>query len=482
MALIFHSKLSVDLSQILNDADDFNVIIRVGENKNTKEFHAHSVILRARSPYFKRAFSTEWIIKKDDVIMFNKPNITPIVFEMILKYIYTGELDLTKYQGKNILELLIASDELLLEELFNNVQEYLFENQKTWFQQNFVLVLHTVFKIANCKKLQDYCFEFICEDPEPFVTSEVFPSLDEDILFDLFKRDDFRIEEIIAWDCLIKWGIEQTPGLGSENNDRTKWNNEEYESLKETLKQFIPIIRFVEISSKDYYDKVRPYKAIIPNKIYEEIEEFYFKSTLPKTTTLPPRIGKSYIESKIIRLNSISIITNWIDKKDSNDIRDKNDLIYKFELIYRGSKDGINNNSCNNKCNLQEPVLILIKCKNLKKIFGGYSSVGFYHHMRNEYQNKYITSDDNFVFSFEGKNDIQNMKLGRVISNVNVVYNNYFGDCGFDFGGGDLNMQNDNLYIKNSNYQHTNNNGIYIIEEIEAFRKQDFIRFESNFH
>ena len=85
MALILHSKLSEDLSQILNDADDFNVIIRVGENKNTKEFRAHSVILRARSPYFKSAFSSNWITKKNDTIMFNKPNITPIVFEMILK-------------------------------------------------------------------------------------------------------------------------------------------------------------------------------------------------------------------------------------------------------------------------------------------------------------------------------------------------------------------------------------------------------------
>jgi len=45
----FHSGLSKDFSSILHDADDFNVIIRVGENKNTKEFRAHSVILRARS-------------------------------------------------------------------------------------------------------------------------------------------------------------------------------------------------------------------------------------------------------------------------------------------------------------------------------------------------------------------------------------------------------------------------------------------------
>ncbi len=85
MTSMFHSGLSRDLSLILYDADDFNVIIQVGENQNTKEFRAHSVILRARSPYFKSAFSSNWTIKKDDMIMFNKPNITPIVFDIILK-------------------------------------------------------------------------------------------------------------------------------------------------------------------------------------------------------------------------------------------------------------------------------------------------------------------------------------------------------------------------------------------------------------
>ncbi len=88
MTLILHSSLSKELSLILDDADDYNVIIRVGENQNAKEFHAHSVILvilRARSPYFKSALSTNWITKKDNMITFSKPNITPTVFDMILK-------------------------------------------------------------------------------------------------------------------------------------------------------------------------------------------------------------------------------------------------------------------------------------------------------------------------------------------------------------------------------------------------------------
>src|ERR1044071_9548000 len=64
--------------------DDFNVIIQVGKGHDTKEFRAHSAILEARSSYFKIAFSSNWIVKKDNMIMFNKPNITPIVFDMVL--------------------------------------------------------------------------------------------------------------------------------------------------------------------------------------------------------------------------------------------------------------------------------------------------------------------------------------------------------------------------------------------------------------
>jgi len=86
MTLQLHSNLSKDLSLILDDADYYNVIIQVDENENTKEFHTHSVILHARSLYFKGALSSCWVTKRNDMFIFNKPNITPNVFEMILRY------------------------------------------------------------------------------------------------------------------------------------------------------------------------------------------------------------------------------------------------------------------------------------------------------------------------------------------------------------------------------------------------------------
>jgi hypothetical protein len=86
MASEFLRGLSQDLSQLLNDADDYNVVIKVGESSNTKEFRAHSSILRARSPYFKKAFSqNRGVTKKNDIFNLTKPNISPIVFDMIIR-------------------------------------------------------------------------------------------------------------------------------------------------------------------------------------------------------------------------------------------------------------------------------------------------------------------------------------------------------------------------------------------------------------
>ena len=140
---------------------------------------------------------------------------------------------MTKQSVEDIFGLLTASDELLLEELLEYVQDHLIEKHTRWIQQNFVFVLHAVFKLASCKKLQDHCLESICSDPKLFIASEIFSSLDKEILF--FMRDDLQVAEIDAWDCLIKWGIEQIPGLRSGNNDRVNWNQENFEALKETF-------------------------------------------------------------------------------------------------------------------------------------------------------------------------------------------------------------------------------------------------------
>src|SRR5437016_5361161 len=111
---------------------------------------------------------------------------------------YTGMAELFERSSEDILGILVASDELLLEKLFNHVQDYLIGKEENWIKKNYVLVLHTVFKLPSCKKLQDYCIESICEDPQPLITSKDFPLLDRIILYELFKRVDLCIEVVVA--------------------------------------------------------------------------------------------------------------------------------------------------------------------------------------------------------------------------------------------------------------------------------------------
>jgi hypothetical protein len=394
---------------------------------------------------------------------------------------YTGEVDLTNQTGLNILELLVASDELLLEELFINVQDYLIKEQGKWIRKNFVHVLHTVFKLERCKKLQDCCVRSICANPQPLIASKEFPSLDKDILYDLLKRDDLKIEEIVAWDYLIKWGIEQTPGLGIRKGDRTKWNNENYEALKKTLNQFIPLIRFVEISSNDYFDKVRPYKAIIPDRIYEEIEEFYIKGTFPEKATLPPRSGIiKMIETNIIKPKLSMMIVNWIERKDSYYYRNKKDKSYNFNLIYRKSRDG--NNIVRSRCIGQGAVLILIKTKFSGKIFGGYNPIGWRDKIGFFFRNykQYLSTTESFIFSFKNEEDNRDMKISRVIKSAYAICD-HSGMNGVNFGGGDLVLENDYLTLwRSGNYENLRRKEFeflsdnsykneYGVEEIEAF-------------
>ncbi|RGB24673.1 hypothetical protein C1646_676194 [Rhizophagus diaphanus] len=475
MASTFHPGLIRDISSILNDSDDFNVIIKVGDYENIKEFQVHSVILRARSPYFKRAFSDEWSTKKDNSNTFVKKNITPTVFEMVLKYIYTGELDLTNHLGEDILSLLIASGELLLEELFTHVQEYLINEQATWVKKNFVLVLHTVFKLTGCEKLQDYCLKSICADPQPFITSKKFPSLDKDILYGLLKRDDFPVEEDVVWNCLIKWGIEQTPGLGKKNSDRTKWSNTNYQALKKTLNQFIPLIRFTEFSSAEYFDKIRPYKAIIPNHIYDEIEEFYFKGTQPKIINLTPRVEKNNveIESVLIKPKLASIIAGWFERR-----RNVKALLYKYKfvLIYRSSEYGLNVNAFRSYCDGQGRCIVLVKHPSSAKIYGGYNPIGFINSPQQWGQ--WCNTTESFIFSFENSKDIQNMKISRVngsYANYAILENN---DCGFNFGN-TFQLSNDQyIYSDDPGYYDDNINNVlspyfgcnFVPAEIEVFK------------
>ena len=85
MSSKFWAELSNDYEKLFEAELGYDVIIYAGEEPNVKEIHAHSNILSIRSQYFRAAFSNEWVEKKDGKFIFRKQNISPHLFNIILK-------------------------------------------------------------------------------------------------------------------------------------------------------------------------------------------------------------------------------------------------------------------------------------------------------------------------------------------------------------------------------------------------------------
>ena len=79
------TELSNDYEKLFETEIGYDVIIYAGEEQNVKEIHAHSNILCIRSQYFRSAFSNEWAEKRDGKFIFRKPNISPQLFNIILR-------------------------------------------------------------------------------------------------------------------------------------------------------------------------------------------------------------------------------------------------------------------------------------------------------------------------------------------------------------------------------------------------------------
>ena len=74
-----------NFESLFESKKNYDVIIQAGEENDQKEFYAHSVILGCQSNYFDTAFSTNWVRKRDGKYIFKKPNISPHIFEIVLR-------------------------------------------------------------------------------------------------------------------------------------------------------------------------------------------------------------------------------------------------------------------------------------------------------------------------------------------------------------------------------------------------------------
>ncbi|EXX65421.1 uncharacterized protein OCT59_025351 [Rhizophagus irregularis] len=469
--------------ELLKDDEYHDITIEVGEDPNVKLFRAHKNILCYRSPYLRQILSSN---KENNNVLtrIKLPNVLPEIFQTILEYIYGGILSLNE-KTLDFFKILDAADNLHLQELIDYLQKSLIEDKPEWIEQNFGLTHQISSKSNNLLELQEYCSNIMAQYPEKIFNSFDFILLSEDSLVSLIKRDDLQMKEIEVWEQVVKWGLARNPTIAP---DPKTWSDNDFETMKNTLQNCLPLIRFFSLSSKEFSQKVRPYQKLLDQQQYEELLSSYLDpGSVFNINILRPRKIKikeikiddsqiidskindsQIIDSKIVNSNIISIVSKWIDKVVTNDREPY--LPYKFYLILRGSRDGFTPKKFHELCDGKHNTVTFIKIKGTKEILGGYNPLKW------ESTNSYGKTENSFIFTFKNKHHIKNAIISKVKDKNYAIFYKY--EHGPQFGG-DIVMSSSNEFIdyETISYQQDDyekklrdSDGVFSMEDYEVFK------------
>ncbi|CAI2162774.1 13430_t:CDS:2 [Funneliformis geosporum] len=324
-------------------------------NQYYKEFYAHSFILlkNTKSKYFYNAIITGrkhedtlkniftvhsneemgecFEIKRKDynkVIILELPQIEPSIFEVILEFIYKGNLDVIDFTKQKMISILFASSFLNLKPLITHL-----------FTNHFSGILYSLnasyfsFNLNNDELNQRKCIvdQLCLEYTSNLFSSDEYLSFHKGFLYDILSSNTLIMNELEIWTKLIKWGIHNC-NLSTKNtlfashtlpSEMIKvFSNKQLAALEGMIKDIISLIRFHQIGLDDYFTEIgKPFKNILPKGLNKAIFKYHMKKEHPfkNNIILSARLYQQ-IDSTIIVGEQTALLAKWIKEcKISND-------------------------------------------------------------------------------------------------------------------------------------------------------------------
>ncbi|CAB4411285.1 unnamed protein product [Rhizophagus irregularis] len=278
----FLPKLSQNLLDVLNDEEFYDITIEVGKD-----------------PY-----------ENDGTFAHIKlPNISPEIFQIILRYIYGGNVSLEECDALDIIKILGAASELGLHELVTYLQSFLVENKTKWIEENFNFVYQTSFENNSFLELQKYCTDLISKEPDKIFKSPNFSSIPEKILISLIQNDHLQMSEVQIWDQVIKWGIAQNSDLSS---NFTNYSKDNFKTLKKYFTTFITL------------------QKLLPKELYEDLLSLSDSDSKPINKTRHHKTNnnlfltnndKNFVTEDVSGQAEQSVITELMNKVSEKDTK-----------------------------------------------------------------------------------------------------------------------------------------------------------------
>ncbi|GBC14765.2 BTB/POZ protein [Rhizophagus irregularis DAOM 181602=DAOM 197198] len=206
-----------------------------------------------------------------------------------------GKLSLEEYDPLVIIKILVAASELSLQELVDYIQSFLTKNKADWMEENFNLIYQTSFEKDSFLELQNYCTNLISNNPNKIFKSLDFSTIPENLLVSLIQSDNLQMNEIQVWENVLKWGFTQNPDFPSNLSNFSK---DDFNSPKNTLQKCIPYVRFYNLTSREFFRNVVPYKKILPKELYMDLLKTYLDPDDEPNDKPKPRKGINNIENQ----------------------------------------------------------------------------------------------------------------------------------------------------------------------------------------
>lgn len=162
-----------------------------------KEFPCHRLVLAASSPFFKAMFLSELEeSKKREIVL---KDVEPSVMGMILRYLYTSDINLTE---QNVQDIFMVANMYQIPSIFSVCVSYL---QEKMVLGN-CLAIFRLGLLLDCPRLALAAREFICERYPVVVRDQDFLQLGASELGILITSDALNVEcEEQVFESLMDW-------------------------------------------------------------------------------------------------------------------------------------------------------------------------------------------------------------------------------------------------------------------------------------
>ena len=188
-----------DIMKSMNDFRENNILCDATICVDGKIFNVHRTILAASSPYFKALFSSDLNSSATESKPIVLNDIDCVNMDILLNYLYTGEIELT---SDNVKPIISAANYLLISSLKDRCTKFL---QKMLLPVN-CLGIEFMAEKFDCESLKSTATAYIRQHFVPISKTDEFLELDVKRLIDIISSDDTKVDrEEKIFEAIMNW-------------------------------------------------------------------------------------------------------------------------------------------------------------------------------------------------------------------------------------------------------------------------------------